>query len=620
MKDKPYRPGNDDRIIMLLVLLLSLMISGTAGAQHPLEPVDTSSPRATMKSFLAVTEEASRRYNAYRDSPSAATMNALFQMHPKFRRLLDLSEVPPAAREEESVETFRLLWAIIARLSLPELSDIPDAAVDEEGEALSHWRIPNTDITIARIDEGPRAGEYLFSSDTVEQAKSFHALVKQLPYQRPVPLGDLSRMQQQLTGWMIPMAWVEVFPGWANTLILGQVLWKWFAVLVLFGLAIVAVIAAFRWRRGMRGNSSLKSYLRHISPPLVVLILEPLLDYLIAVQINTSGVAAEAPFYLLGVARGLALIWLIWATVNWIAHAITASPRIKAGSLDASLVYLAARSLGIVVIAVLLFRMAYDVGIPVYGLVAGAGVGGVAIALAARSTLENFLGTLNIFADRPVRVGDFCRYGEDPSAAWQRTGVVEEIGLRSTRIRGLDRTLTTIPNADFANMHIVNLAERDRMLFRPTLMLRYETTFDQLRLLLVRLRELLLAHPRVTDDPARVRFAGFGAYSLNVEIFAYVNTSDWNEFLAIQEDIDLRILKIVEEVGTGFAVPARVYLARDGGIDAERQQAAAKQAREWAASQTLPFPDFSDEYRKQIMDTLDYPPQGSPDADGQKIT
>ncbi|MEA3243820.1 MAG: mechanosensitive ion channel [Pseudomonadota bacterium] len=95
------------------------------------------------------------------------------------------------------------------------------------------------------------------------------------------------------------------------------------------------------------------------------------------------------------------------------------------------------------------------------GDIAGAGVGGLAIALAARSTLENFLGTLNLFADRPVRVGDFCRYGEDPSPAWQRIGTVEEIGLRSTRIRGLDRTITTIPNADFANLHIVNLTKRD---------------------------------------------------------------------------------------------------------------------------------------------------------------
>jgi small-conductance mechanosensitive channel len=163
-------------------------------------------------------------------------------------------------------------------------------------------------------------------------------------------------------------------------------------------------------------------------------------------------------------------------------------------------------------------------------------------------------------------------------------------------------------------MQIVNLTRRDRIVFRPTLALRYETSFDQLRLVLARLRELLLAHPRVTDDPARVRFAGFGEYALNVEIFAYVDTSDWNEYLAIQEDMDLRILKIVEEVGTGFAISSRLYFARDGGIDEQRRQAATKQVQEWVDTQNLPFPEFPDEYRRQIKDTLDYPPQGSPDT------
>jgi MscS family membrane protein len=91
------------------------------------------------------------------------------------------------------------------------------------------------------------------------------------------------------------------------------------------------------------------------------------------------------------------------------------------------------------------------------------------------------MGTLNLYADRPVRVGDLCRYGEDPSPDWRRIGQVEEIGLRSTRLRGLDRTLTTIPNADFSNMHLVNLTKRDRMLLATTIRPRYETTRDQLR-------------------------------------------------------------------------------------------------------------------------------------------
>ena len=97
---------------------------------------------------------------------------------------------------------------------------------------------------------------------------------------------------------------------------------------------------------------------------------------------------------------------------------------------------------------------------------------------------------------------------------------------------------------------------------------------------------------------------------------AYIRTTQYNEFLAIQEDILLRVMKLVKQAGTGFAFPSRtLYVGRDGGLDEEGQQAAEKQVKEWASAQTLPFPDFPEDYRQNITDTLDYPPEGSPDAD-----
>jgi MscS family membrane protein len=315
------------------------------------------------------------------------------------------------------------------------------------------------------------------------------------------------------------------------------------------------------------------------------------------------------------------VIWIVWLTASWIAQAIIASPRVGSGSVDAHLIRLAARSVGILATLVLLIRAANDVGVPVYGIVAGAGVSGLAIALAAKTTLENFMGTLNLYADRPVRVGDLCRYGEDPSPDWQRIGYVEEIGLRSTRLRGLDRTVTTVPNAEFSNMHLVNLTKRDRMLLQTTMGLRYETTRDQLRFVLAELRELLHAHPRTFHtaedrDKIRVRFDGFGDYSLNVRIRVYIKTSSVYEFLAIKEDILLRVMDVVEQAGTGFAFPSRtLYHTRDGGLDHERGAEAEKRVREWASAQTLPFPDMAEDERKRITDTLDYPPAGSPGAD-----
>jgi MscS family membrane protein len=336
-------------------------------------------------------------------------------------------------------------------------------------------------------------------------------------------------------------------------------------------------------------------------------------------QVNLTGAAVSVPDYLIEVVYGVAVVWLIWLTASWIAEAIIASPRISAESLDANLLRLAARAVGTVAALVLAFEVAHRVGIPVYGLVAGAGVGGLAVALAARSTLENFMGALNLFADHPVRVGDICRYGEAAESGWHPVGRVESIGLRSTKIRKFDRTLITIPNAEFAQLHIVNFGKCDRMLLSTTLGLRYETSDDQLRFVLAELRELLHAHPKTihtVSDPIRVRFVGYGDYSLNVAIRAYIRSTDYNEFLAIQEDILLRMMKLVGRAGTGFAFPSRtLYLGRDGGLDNERQQGAEKQVREWAAAHTLPFPDFAEDYRKKITDTLDYPPEGSPGAE-----
>ena len=175
--------------------------------------------------------------------------------------------------------------------------------------------------------------------------------------------------------------------------------------------------------------------------------------------------------------------------------------------------------------------------------------------------------------------------------------------------------MTTIPNAEFSKMHIINLTTRSHMLLLTILGLRYETTDDQLRFVLVTLRDLLLAHPRVVENDPRVRFAGFGDFSLNVEIRVEINTSDRDEFRAIREDIYLRVMKIIKDAGTGFAFPSRtVYHTRDQGLDKVRQDDAEAQVRAWCAAQELPFPGFTADYRKQNRNTLDYPPEGSPEA------
>ena len=181
--------------IRLTGLLLLLVIACTAGAGHPLEPINTSSPRATFESYQSVTEEAARLYTEYHDAPSPATQEAFLRIEDKAIRLLDLSQVPPAVRTEVGFATFLLLWEVIARMELPDIEEIPDATGDKVDEPLRVWQLPGSEITIAEVKEGTQSGEYLFSPDTVKRAQDFHELARDLPYLRPVPIDNLSRTE-----------------------------------------------------------------------------------------------------------------------------------------------------------------------------------------------------------------------------------------------------------------------------------------------------------------------------------------------------------------------------------------------------------------------------------------
>jgi len=431
-----------------------------------------------------------------------------------------------------------------------------------------------------------------------------------------MPSKNLYHSLQHITGWMIPVIWVESLPDWSKVLVFDQVLWKWIIELLLIGLVIALIVVLYKITRIRPWDGTYRTYLPRIITPLALIFLMVVMESFILKHVVSTGLARPVYSYLTEMAVYVGAIWLVWLTMKWVADAVIAtSPRINEGSLDAHLIKFAERTIGILLIIGFVFQFLHNMGIPVYGLIAGAGVGGIAIALASQSTLENFVGTLNIFADRPARVGDFCRFG-DESPGLSRVGTVEEIGLRSTRVRGPDRTITTIPNADFAKMHIVNLSKRNQMVLKMNIGLRYETTPDQIRVVLVRLREMLLAHPCITEEPARVRVTALGEYAINLELLGFVDTEDWNEFLSVQEDVILRVMEIIADAGAAFAFPSRtLYHSRDTGMDSNKQHAASKQIAEWIASQSLPFPDFTDDHRKQVKDTIKYPPEGSPDID-----
>lgn len=563
-----------------LLLWIFLSYSSFADIQNMnlSKPVDTSTPRATIESFLTLTDMIGRRYNAYKENPNPETQKALMEASTKTLALLDLREIPDAARREKGIEAFLLIWEAVARLDLPELKDIPDRLLKTEGneksEPLKRWRIPGSEIILTRIDNGSQTGEYLLSTDTVKHALEYYENIEHLPYKQPVPIKNLFKSAQTLTGWIISPAWTESFPDWAIVSIMGQVIWKWLALLVCFGGAFKLLFMIYQFTYSQTEPHRLPKFPRYLILPLCSFGVGLLLSYFLHYQINVTSIASAISDYLIEINYGIATVWIVWVVAAWIAEAAIKSPKINPESLDAHLIRLAARSVGIVCSLFLIFRVANQIGIPVYGLVAGAGVGGLAVALAAKNSLENFMGALNLFADRPVRIGDLCRFDDDLSAGWRPVGRIESIGIRSTRIRRADRSVITIPNAELAQRHIINLSACDSMLFNITIGIRYETSEQQLTTLLETLRKQLESNPDVVQIPAdfpRVRFIGFGDSSLLIGIRAYFNTSDYNEFLAIQEDILLNIMKVVKTAGVDFAFPSITLYHAENRLSETRQ-------------------------------------------------
>ena len=242
--------------------------------------------------------------------------------------------------------------------------------------------------------------------------------------------------------------------------------------------------------------------------------------------------------------------WLILGLVDLIFGRL--AERMKAAGNEHSVMLLRpARLIFKVLITILAFMSWLDnIGFSVSAMIAGLGVGGIAIGLALQKSIENLIGAFTIYIAHPIRVGDFCRIGA-------HVGTIEEIGLRSTLLRTLDRSIVDIPNGTLSSMNIENLTKREKILFKRIIRLRNDSTPTQVRLILENIREMLVAHEDVHLIPARVRLTEYGEYSLNLELFSYIKTTDFDRYLSIVEDLNLKILDIVEAAGTKLAVPVR---------------------------------------------------------------
>ncbi|WP_298832360.1 mechanosensitive ion channel family protein [uncultured Piscinibacter sp.] len=384
-------------------------------------------------------------------------------------------------------------------------------------------------------------------------------------------------------------------------------LWQWLgfplSLLLVLGLARLlsrGVFAVLRpllyWLTGERAASQLAQ----VTAPIQLLAL----SLAVFVWVAVASLPVLARFTLARTAVALGIVGLAWLVMRLsdVSMQLVEARLKRLNDLGGITVVQLTGRLGkalTVIIAVL--ALLYVAHVDLTTALAGLGIGGVAIAFAAQKTLENLFGGVMIISDQPVRVGDFCKAGDV-------LGTVESIGLRSTRIRTVDRTVVSVPNAQLSSENLENFGFRDKILFRPTLALRYETQVDQLRYVLAEIRRMLYEHPMVDHASARVRFVRFGVSSLDLEIFAYVLSGEFPRFLAVQEDLLLRIMDIVEGSGTSLAFPSSTtYLARDAGLDKAKTQDAVATVARWRQERELPFPDFHPSRITEFENRLEYP-------------
>ena len=607
------------RALSLMAALLAVAVAGVAGAQSrgsdTQDPpyrvaVLTESPQDTFGSFRRLSAEMERAIADYMAAPSFAGVARLALLSDQMNALLDLEPVAAASRREVGIRTTAYLMDVFGRLDPIDPETLPDVDAMAASGAAS-FRVPETSLYLVRQENGERQGEYLFSAATIAAAPRMFRALSGVPLRSSSGIDSFSALGPQLTGPLLPPGLVAAMPASLKRPWLDTPVWKVAAVTAVV-LALIVLLASVQRLLGAMSPRTRTARLATASVlPLALLAAAQWALPAFVFQINVSGRFADGVSVVQTLATHAAAAWLFWNGIRIVFETVILSPRISDTSLDANLLRLIAGVIGVIGVAVILAFGGQAIGLPILSVLAGLGIGGLAVALALRPTLENFVGGVMLYIDRPVRVGDFCKFGE-------LMGIVEVIGVRSTKLRALDRTLITVPNAQFADMQIVNYAYCDQMLINETLGVRYETTPDQLRHVLAGLRRMLHAHPRIDSETVRVRFAGYGDFALKIDLRVYAMTREWNDFFAIREDVYLRIHDIVVDSGTGFAFPSQtLYLARDGGLDAERRDAAEREVAAWRGSHGLPFPRLKRDEIDRLRGTLDYPPVGSTDREAK---
>ncbi len=550
-----------------------------AGGAQAVDPFDRTSPRKTLFHFI---DAAQKRNYAL----------AMRYLQPRAGHLFKT--------EAEGVELTNQLKVLLDRNWVGQLNAVsnePSGRLDDglaPGlEQAGDIRIEGKEVSLllVQVSEKEVGKIWLISAETLRQLPDFYELVK------------FSDLEERLPGYMV------------ETHILNMPLWQWIAIILLYPVAlggawlILLLFGLLRWRTrwGLawmkRERSEARLHIPRLGPATLLLML--FLHYRFLYALGVPLLYRQYYGQVVGIPMAVAVYWTLARLTDFLTGRLATRLSKTSVVLANSVFLLGRRVLKVVILVLLILLVFQSFGFNVSAAWAGIGIGSIALGLGAQKTLENLFGGISLLSDQAFQVGDFCKVAD-------QAGTVEDIGLRSTRIRTVDRTVVTIPNGALSNANLENISRRDKILFRPTLGLRFETSADQLRFLLAEIRKLLYQHPKVESSSARVRLLRFGQSSIDLEVFAYILTSDYPEFLAVQEDLLLRIMDLVGESGTSLAFPSQtLYLGKEAGPDQEKSRAAAAEVERWRKNNELPFPDHDPATIAKVENTLEYPPLDS---------
>jgi MscS family membrane protein len=442
------------------------------------------------------------------------------------------------------------------------------------------------DLDLVRVSD-PSAGKiWLISANTLSRLPELY------------DQAQARRVESKLPGFLV-----------RNQLV-GMPLWQWLALLIATPLAaglgwlILAVMEIpLRWWARRRGQMDVANW-RSVSGP-AWLLAGTLIHQILVVRLRMPLLLRHYYFQVTSIALIVSATWIFWRVVRWSLRRVRFQALAHGHVGTGSLILMGERILKAIIFIAGVLAVLSSLGFNMSTALAGLGIGGLAIGFGAQKTIENLFGGVSVLGDEVFRVGDVCRFGD-------RSGVVEDIGLRSTRIRTDERSLLAIPNGTVATINLENLSRRDKILFKTSLSLRSETKADHLRFILSEVRRLLYSHPKVESNTVRVRLTDIAGAAPSVEIFSYILTQDFNEFAAVREDLLLRIMDIVDSSGSGLALPAQtLYLGRDPGLTKEKAETAVQKVAELREGKKLPFPDFHKEEISSFKGSIDYPPEES---------